>query len=407
MTQFRYRAIDPKGQAIEGVVEGNSMHQVTRKLQERGLTVNQVLEPEGEALFNVRPAHLPWQELLLVAQQLDMIARNDYPLAPSLKTMGRELGSKRLKSVLAQVGEDLEQGHDLNEALERRGNQFPALFIHLVRAGEAANNLSEVTRLLINYCARRVETTARIRTALIYPSILFGAMVILVVIFGLFVVPGMTELIKDFEITEEQEFNYRFIKNLLMLQFLVDGPYGPLGIYGPLIVCALAYISILLIRRYPAGRLWLDWLKMRIPFHGPIHYCATLTIFTQALAMLFKARVPIVESLEIAAACASSPQLERAVAQIVLEIAEGNTLADSCENTNFFTRDYCWLLGVSEKRGDLETTLGHIADSLERDLKARDMTFAALLSPVLVSILGLMVLFLFISMYVSLNYSFI
>ena len=396
MTIFRYRALDESGQAVEGDMEERSAHRVTQKLRERGFTVNAVEELHKERGLLRISTRLTWEELQLFSEQLAAIARSELPMAPALKALSADLSHGRLKPVLDRLQADLERGISLDEAIVKQHTSFPRLFPSILRAGEATGNLSGVLQMLCSYSGRMAGLKNTIQIALTYPTIVIIASVLVLWNMMVNVIPVWAEIFNEFggELPGPTSFT-------IDMSSLIIRHWPNLAIGLSLIVIGFVLLRRLLRRNEP-GRIWLDWVRLHVPLLGRHHYLMSLIHFSRTLSLMLASRVPVIESLELAAATSNSPQLQRAVEDASLQVAGGERIADSLESTGFFGHNFCWLLSMGESRGEAEQALESLAMTFEREANNRERALSILAIPVIIVCLGLIIGFIVISLYLPL-----
>ncbi len=393
MALYKYRALDVEGKPVEGTIEESSAHRVTKVLQERGLTVNTVEELHRERGLLRVSKRLSWDELNVLTDQLVSVARSELPLAPAVKALAADLRSSRLKPVLDQLHKDLEQGVSLEDAITRQHASFPKLFPSVIRAGEKTSNLAGVLQLLCNYTTRMIGVKHTLQLAMAYPVmvLLIGSCVMGFLLVK--VVPVFADIFHDFG----GQLPWP-------TQFWVDmGDFMVHRWQAVVVGIAAGYIAARLLRAYLArtqsGSAWLDWLRMHMPVLGHMHYLMAMARFSRTLGMLLASRVPIIESLELAAASSDSPLLQQAVEEASLQVAGGERIADSLSGTGFFGHNFCWLLSTGEERGRAEDALENLANTYDREIATRDKLVGTMAAPIMVLLLGGIIVSLLVSLY--------
>jgi len=355
--------------------------------------VNAVEELHKTRGFMQVSHRLTWDELALFAEQLTAITRSELPLAPALKAMAADLRSARLKPVLDRLQRDLERGISLEDAINNQHENFPKIFPSVIRAGEKTGNLAGVLQLLCQYTSRMVGLKHVLQGALVYPVtvLVLGAFVMCFLLIK--VVPVFAEIFQDFggELPAPTRF---WIKMGFLVQFHWWLILGGIGIF--LIVWR---VLLYLLHRHETGTVWLDWIRLHTPVFGALHYQLAVSRFSRSLSMLLASRVPVLESLELAAASSGSPMLQRVVDDANLQVAGGERISDALSSTGFFGHNFCWLLATSEDRGDAESALENLAAIYEREVTLRDRMLGSLVSPILIVMLGFIIASIVISLY--------
>ncbi|MBI2434972.1 MAG: type II secretion system F family protein, partial [Candidatus Hydrogenedentes bacterium] len=378
MTEYTYRAVDSGGNPVEGTMEESSAHRVTRKLQERGLTVTAVEELHQERGILRLSQRLTWEELNLVTDQLAAITRSNLPLAPALKALAADLRNPRLKPLLDRLHQELERGATLEQALLKNHQSFPRLYVSMVRAGEQTGNLAAILQIMTSYTTRMASLKQNLAAVLTYPIMVLLLGMAILSFLMVKVVPVFAEIFQEFgaQLPAPTRFwidaSDFVVWNFTRLWLTFFG------------VLAFLYVVRAFLRRSANGRCWLERFSLMIPVAGRFHYLLSLVRFTRTLGVLLASRVPVLESLELAGAASGSPILHRATEEAVLQVASGERLSDALSSTGFFGHTFCWLLSTGEQRGEVEQALEGLADSYEREANLYDRTWGTLFAPLVI-----------------------
>ncbi len=393
MRLFRYRAIDPYGEPLEGTMEEASAARVTAILQERGAQVNEVLEvgrpPKKFSLQ--RP--LGWADVALLNDQLLAIVKGKIPVAPSVQAMAKDLRNRRLKPVLDHVRSDLEAGRSLEEAFQRSPRAFPPTYLGLIRAGERSGNLAGVLEMISGHSTRILDLRDKVFMALVYPTFVAVVAVLVLSFIMVYVVP-------------EFESVFSVFGGMLPAptQLLVDISHflreypAQLGI-GAAILALIVFAARIQLRASEAGRAVLDGMRERTPIAGRIFRAVSLARFSKALGLMLQAGVPIGEALDLAGAAAANERLRGFVRRAAVHIAQGDRVADALSDTRYFPHSYLWFLANGESRGQLPQTLIDLSEASEREVSVRDEVMVHLITPVAIIALGGFVAFVIIALY--------
>jgi type II secretory pathway component PulF len=396
MTKFKYRAMDAEGNAVEDSLEATSVHSATRKLQERGLTVNTVEEAYADTGLLRVSNRLRWEDLQLLSEQLASIIRSGLPLVPSLKALAADLRHPRLKPVLEGLHDDLARGTALEDAIDRQHDRFPRMYPALVHAGEASGNLPGVLGLISEHATRMVDFKHRLQTAMIYPAVLCVSALAIAAYLMLKVVPVFGEIFSEMGAALPAP-----TKLLLRISEW-------LGESWPVLIAALAIlvigglIAFAQLQRSSGGRYRLEKLWLYAPWIGPAYHLNVQARFCRTMSLLLTSRVPVLDALELSAASTGSPVLGRACEDAVLSVAAGERLSDALEDTGFFGYDATWLLTTSEDRGCAEEALESLANRFEREVQSNDRYIGAVIGPAFVILLGFIIAFIAVSLYLPL-----
>lgn len=393
MALFKYRAVDEQGNSLEGSMEEASARRALLALQGRGLQVNSVERVGPEPKRSFASGALSWKEIEQFNAQLAVVTRSGLPLAPAIAAMSRDIRSPRLRALLAGLQADLEGGKPLEEALARHPESFSPTYMALIRAGERSGNLPAVFLHLSDYSRSMLELKSQLQEILVYPLILIAAACILVSFLLVKVVPVFVQIYAD--------FGGSLPAPTMLLVHLSDALFR----YFPTILTVLAVVTVLVVispftlGRSVKGRYVLDLLRSWIPIVGRVYTRTSLARFCRTLRLMLESNVPLLESLELAAAAAGNAVLGRAITVASRGVSGGSALADSLDRTGYFDGGFCWLLRNAEQRGELQQALCVLEDEYERTLAHMRTRILTLLGPCVVVAIGLFVAFFVISIY--------
>ncbi|MCX5771611.1 MAG: type II secretion system F family protein [Candidatus Hydrogenedentes bacterium] len=391
MPLFKYRAVDGEGNPVDGTMEGPFAHQVVVALQQQGLAVNAVRRV-GRERPAVASRRLSWSDIEQLNSQLMMATKSSLPLAPSIAAMAQDLGNPRIRPVLEDVRQQLEAGQSLEQALSRHPKAFSPVYRALVSAGETAGNLPGVFRALFDYSKSMADLASNLRLALMYPA--------LVITFAALVIGGLLWKV----VPQYAEIFNEFGKGLpAPTQFLINLS-DFVRARGLLILCALVVAGGVGIAYYVNGRraephYWADWLKLRTPVVRRVFMLGSVMQFTRALALLLEARVPLLESLELAGAASGNAVLHRRIRMAARDLNAGSSIGQALQKARIFDSGSCWLIANAEKNGSLEETLVALSEEQARSLAYLYRSITTLIGPAIVVGIGLFVGFIILSLY--------
>jgi len=389
---FRYRAVDQYGEPLEGTMEEVSAESVTTILSERGIQVNEVEMVLPEAAPTLSRA-LDWNELALFNDQLQTITRAGLPLAASLKAMARDLGRGRLRNLLNDIGRDLEDGRSLEEAIERHPQNFPPMYVSMIRAGERTGNLPGILDMMGQHSTRMLDIKNQLKIILAYPSMVLGTSMFVVYHILIEVVPAFAETFDEFGAGLPAPTQFLVYLSGLLIPHKLE--FGIL-IVGVLISLIVGYKYL---RQSPNGQLILDRILLRIPFLGRIFRLTSLARFSRSLGLMLDSQVPIIESLDLAAAASGNAALKSNVDRATIHIAQGEKIADAFSDTAYFPHAFCWFLANGESFGELPKTLLEVSHSYEESLTQHDRMLINLLAPIVIVLLSFFLGFVIFALY--------
>lgn len=388
MTAYRYKALNTGGKLVKGVLEGDSERQVRQQLRGQKLRPVEVAAATRQAA-NAPRFRLPFlqprisaSELALVTRQLATLVQSNLPLDECLQAAAEQSRKARTKGLLLQVRSRVAEGHTLAYAM----GEFPAVFNDMYRAmvnaGEHAGYLGPVLEQLADYNEQRQYTAQKLKMAMIYPFILVGVAIAVVVALMVFVVP---ELVGIFAHSKRE------LPLLTRGLIATSDFFRDYALWLLLGLVALA-VGLRHLLRKPARRKRWHRLQLRIPGISRLVIAMDTARFASTLSILMASGVPLLESLRIAGQVLTNLVLREDSAIVAERVQEGSSLHRALRENGRFPPMMVHMVASGETGGELETMLQRSATNQERELEMTLGTMMSLLEPLLVVVMGVMVL---------------
>lgn len=385
MTAYRYRALNSTGKLVKGVLEGDSERQIRANLrgqQLRPVEVSEATQASRPGLDRVFAARVSTSDLALITRQLSTLVLSNLPLDECLQAVAEQTRKSRLKGILLQVRSRVAEGHTLAYAMGEFPRVFNDMYRAMVTAGEAAGYLGPVLEQLADYGEQRQYTQQKLKMAMIYPFILLGVAIAVVVALMVFVVP---ELIGIFAHTNAE------------LPLLTRGLIATSDFvrdYGIWVLVAVVVVAVAiqqLLRNPQRRRRWHRAL-LYIPGISGLLKALDTARFASTLSILMASGVPLLESLRIAGAVLTNLILRESSVGVAERVQEGSSLHRALQQSGHFPPMMVHMVASGEVSGELETMLERAAMNQERELETALGTMMALFEPLMVIFMGVMVL---------------
>ena len=387
MTAYRYKALNPTGKLVKGVIEGDSERQVRGQLRgqdmrpvEVTLANRQTSESNRRASF-FQPG-IGAADMALLTRQLATLVQSNLPLDECLQATAEQSRKARIKGLLLQVRSRVAEGHTLAYAMGEFPQVFNEMYRAMVNAGEHAGFLGPVLTQLADYTEQRQYTGQKLKMAMIYPFILLGVAITVVVALMVFVVPELVGIFAHTSrelplLTRGLITTSDFFRNygLLLLVFLV--------------VAAIAVRQLL---RAPARKKRWHAVLVRLPGISRIIIAVDTARFASTLSILMASGVPLLESLRIAGQVLNNLVLRDDSMEVAERVQEGGSLHRALQHSGRFPPMMVHMVASGEASGELETMLERSATNQERELEMTLGAMMALFEPLMVVFMGGMVL---------------
>ncbi len=321
--------------------------------------------------------------------QLSTLVNAGLPLVRCLRVLEGQLEPGPLKNVLLAVGDDVEGGSTLSEALAKYPQVFDRLYVNMVRAGEAGGMLGTILERLAEFSRKSENIKSQVKSALSYPVFVLLAAGSVLGFVMIVVVPKFESIFQSFgrELPAPTQFLMGVSRSL--------AGYWYLWIAAPVLL-VLAFRTAL---RNDGFARRIDAIKLRLPVAGDLIRKTIVARFARTLGTLLQSGVPILEALTIVKAAIPNRVLEDAVGSVHDSIREGETIAQPLGESGVFDDMVVNMIDVGEETGQLDAMLLRIADTFENEVDTAVSTLFKVIEPALLLIMAVLVGFIVVSLF--------
>ncbi len=386
--EFRYIAATQSGVTRRGTLQAASRDEVVQWLRQRNLSVLSVMGRKGGLLSSGQSAgslgRVSQLDKVLFIRHVAIMLRAGLSLVEALTIVQEQTNSKKMKWVIGQLIKDVSNGKTLSRALSRHGRVFSSIVIGMVGVGESSGTLEENLDYIGNELEKDYELRRKVRSALLYPVIVLSATVLLGIGLSIFILPRLVQLFSTFRV-ELPKVTAIFLS---IATFLVD--------YGWYVLGALAALIFLwrITLRLPSVQHAMDYLYLRLPVFSRLIANAQLARITRILSLLLKSGVTINESLAITAGAIENSVYRVQLAAAKEGVQKGKTLASMLSDEKYFPKMASRMVGVGERTGKLDESLGYLAAFYEDEVDAATKNLSTILEPALLLFIGVVLGFL-------------
>jgi len=394
MSTFVFKAMDLAGVKAKGEVEADSKQAVSDQLRARGLIVLEIAdkhasrEIELEFLKSVKPS-----ELAVFSRQLSTMISSGMSILRALYVLEEQTESKFLKETIVAVRKDVEAGLSLSDAMARHPKVFSPLFVAMTQAGEAGGVLEGALLRVADQLEKDASLRRQIKSAMVYPTLVIifavGVMMALVA----FLVPVFEGVFKQFggELPS-------ITKVSVAMSHAVTGYWWLL--FGGTAAIVVAFLKW---KKSSWGRPQWDRFRLRVPMKiGAIVQQVAVARWSRTLASLTSAGVPLLLALEITGRTGGNVVVEEAMDSVIASVKRGGTIAAPLAEEPIFPTMVTHMVGVGEETGALDSMLDKIAEFYEDQVEASVKALTSIMEPVMIIVIGGIVGFIVISMYLPL-----
>jgi type IV pilus assembly protein PilC len=396
MATYAFKAVDLAGVPARGQIEADSKQAVTDQLRGRGLIVLDIDEEKSglnvEDLFE-RFKKIKSRHITVMTRQLSTMVSSGMSLLRAFYILEEQTEDKLLKEVLGRVRRDIEAGISLSDALEKHPKVFSPLYVAMARTGEAAGILEEALLRVADQLEKADSLRRQVRAAMAYPMMIgiFALGVLLALV--AFLIPVFEDVFKDFG-----------GKLPAITQISVGMSHFVTGRWYLLI--GLTVAAVIAFRQWKSsewGRPQWDAFKLRLPVRiGEVIHKIALARWSRTFSGMVHAGVPILQAIEITGQTAGNTGLERTMHDVHGSVRRGGTIAEPLRHSPVFPAMVTHMVGVGEETGNLDGMLDKVADFYEDEVAAAIKALTSILEPVMIMVVGGIVGFIVVSMYLPL-----
>ena len=390
MAEFLYEARSRTGEIKKGVMDADTAEAVQSRLKAQNLAPVKVRKKPKEIYINIG-SPVSDKELVIFTRQFATMIDAGLPLVQCLDILAAQGDNKQFNKILKDVKSYVEQGGTFSEALRRHPKVFDALYVNLVAAGELGGILDTILGRLAVYIEKRVKLMRQIKSAMIYPSVIAVVALSVLIVLLTWVIPSFEAMFQDFGGENSLPAMTQFVINLSDT-FVDNVVWIVLFAIGSLTAIIVTY-------RTPRGKEFWHRVILTVPVLGPVMRKIAVARFTRTLGTLLASGVPILDAMAIVAKSSGNVVVEKAVNATAERIREGRTMAEPLMETKVFPPMVVQMIGVGEQTGALDQMLNKIADFYEEEVDVAVAALTALLEPIMLVVMGGMVGFMMIAMY--------
>ncbi len=413
MPKFQYEAMNQAGQEIRDEVEANSTEEALSKIRSLGYFPTKIRQKggkkapakgaDGKAAGGKKKSQsaggfgrVSIKQVTQFTRQLSTLQDAGLPILRSLRILEQQQKPGMLRVIIRNVADDVEGGATLSEAMSRQPKAFDRLYCNMVAAGETGGVLDVILQRLADFMEKAQRLKRKVIGAMIYPIVVISFAVLIVSGIMIVVVPKFKEIFKDFG----AQLPVITVVLMNISEWFVPG--SPPGWVVIFISPAVLFLFVKLLKKSQGGRYAIDVAKLKIPIMGNILAKTAVARFTRTLGTLISAGVPILEALTIAKDTCGNEVYARALGGVHDSIREGESFANPLRAARVCDSIVVNMIDVGEETGDLDKMLMKIADNYDEEVETLVAGLVSLLEPVMVVVLGGIVGFIVIALFMPL-----
>ncbi|SLM48901.1 General secretion pathway protein F [Nitrospira japonica] len=400
MPVYQYRGFKQDGGSATGIIDAESPKVARLKLRKDGVFPTEMLE-QGNAGQSPAAASRPSAgppaisgrsalgqgDIAMMTRQLATLLVAGLPLVDALGVLLEQTDKKSVKSILADIREEIRGGKSYSVALERYPREFSQIYVHMVRAGEASGALDQILFRLAEFLEKQLALKHKVTNAILYPALMLLVGVGVLFFLMTFVVPKITAVFANLK----QTLPWPTVVLMTLSRWCSD--YWPVLAGGAVVLIW----TVRRIIRTESGRILADRLILKLPLIGDVARMVSISRLSSTLATMLGSGVQLLEAMDVSRRVMNNRVLEHAVEEARQNIREGETIAEPLKRSGEFPSLVTHMIAVGERSGEMEEMLRRIGQIYDGEVDRVITRFTSLLEPVMILVMGILVFFIVVA----------
>lgn len=391
MARFRYTGTAADGKEIVGELTATSEADLAVKLLSQDISLRQTF-PALSLPQKLSVKLLKSGEITRITRQIALLLENRISVLECLDLTREGTTDRFLSQILASLSEMIRQGQSVADAFGHFPDLFDSLYVNMLAAGELSGTLEQSFTRIAEYREQQEAAYRKLRGALAYPLLVTLVAVAVVVILVTYIVPVFASMYANFG-AQLPTLTANVVNASQMARDL-----APLWLALATVLIALLPFVVL------SNRIRFVWHQflLRIPIvRGLVIKLVTMR-YCRTLGSLLTSGVDILLAADIAARASGNLTFQSALLQVPSALMKGQSLSESLGAVAAFPTSALRLVAAGEKTGQLGSSLVRAADYYEKETTAAIATLTGLIEPLVIIVLGVVVAFLLVALYLPL-----
>ena len=326
---------------------------------------------------------------MLFTRYLSVMIKAGLSFSRALKVLSEQTKNQYFAEIIRQINDNVRKGESLADSLAKHPKVFNELSVNMVRVGETGGNLEEVLGNLAEQMKKDHEVVSKVRGAMVYPAVIFVAMIIIGILMMIFVIPTLLATFKELKV------ELPFATKVIIIVSDAFQNYG-LFILAGMILSVWGFLAVI---KTAKGKRYFDFLMLRLPIFGAIIKKVNLARFSRTLSSLIESGVSINKSLDIISRTLTNTYYRESLESAAKEVQKGIDLSDTIgHHKKLYPVLMISMIKVGEETGTLGDSLKQVAEFYEEEVEQVTENLSSIIEPILMMIIGAAVGFFAISM---------
>ncbi len=386
--KFNFKVKTQTGENKEGSINASSREAAISLLQKNNFLIvsleREAKKNEWNKIFLKYYDKVTVKETMVFFRQMSILIEARVPIVMSLTAVKEQTSNKYFIKVIQEIINDIEDGAPFSVAMEKHPDVFSKLSINIIRAGETSGNLKKAIDYVEANIEKNYNLSVRVKSALIYPTLVLSVFFVIGFIVISFIVPKLTLMIKELNANIPW-----YTQVVIVLSDFMSTYWWAVAIIIIGIVAGFFYY----VNTEDGKKEW-DDLKIRLPIVGIIFRYVYIVRFAENLAILLQGGIPITRALSVASSVVNNVVYERIFLKATKEVKKGGNMSTVLSYSMLIPSMVTHMIKIGEDTGQIDTVLGHIAKFYNQEVETMTKNLSVILEPVIMIIIGVAVGFM-------------
>ena len=402
MEAYTYKGISD-GKYVDGEIEALNVDEASHKLKEQKIIITNIVRAskkkktddkdkkkgKGLSLFGKKKAKV--EDVLIFSKQFATMVKAGLPILQVLGMLRDQIESPAMKDVIEDIRKSLEGGVTLSKCFEKYPELFDNVYVNLIKAGEASGKLDVFLLKIVESLEKKENIKKKIKSALMYPSIMFTVAIVVSAFMLIKVVPVFAKMYDGMGIQLPAA-----TATIMSMSDFLRGTGGKILFFG--------IIGFIFIFRYLTAKnekIKYAWHKqvLKLPIFGDMILKSMLARISLIMGNLSAAGVNLLESIEISKSVSTNVVVLESLENVKKGVFSGDTLTKLFLKDPLFPPTFAQLISVGEQTGQLDEMFGSVARYYEAEFDTTVDNLSSLIEPIMIVFMGIMIGGLMIAMY--------
>lgn len=378
MAVFNYKVVDKDGKNKKGTIEAPNRDGAEKKLKSDGYSIMSLTEQNNPFSGGLIKKKVKSRDLGVFCKQFSAVIKAGVTIISALELMGDQIENATLKRAVMDAKTYVEKGGTLADALRVNSDVFPPIMINMVAAGELSGNLEICLDRLVEHFEKDNALSSKIKSAMVYPIVVFIVMIIVVIVVMVAVIPNFTSMF------EEMGTQLPLATRMMVAasNFIIH------KWYILIIVVAAIVVGVKAFKKSSVGEQFFANISIKMPVFGNLTIKSACSRFARTMSTLMASGISMIDAVEQVAKMMDNKIIRDGLMDAKTQVAKGIPLSKPLKDMEVLPPMLSAMTKIGEETGDIEEMLSKVADYYDEEVEAATNKLTAAMEPLIMVVLA-------------------